>query len=48
MNADVQQEITHNLISATVENCDQESSDDENAVHQKKMTLSEGLCSIEK
>lgn len=48
MNADGQQEIIYNFISDTVENCDQESSDDENVVHHKKMALSEGLSSIEK
>ncbi|GBL97303.1 hypothetical protein AVEN_180029-1 [Araneus ventricosus] len=48
MNADEQQEITDDRIADIVENREQESSDDENYVNQKKITPSEGLSSIEK
>ncbi|GBN18678.1 hypothetical protein AVEN_129450-1 [Araneus ventricosus] len=48
MNADEQQEITDDKIADMVENREQESSDDENYVNQKKITHSESLSSIEK
>lgn len=48
MNADEQQEITDDMIADMVENREQESSDEENCVKQKKITHSEGLKSIEK
>ncbi|GBM84817.1 hypothetical protein AVEN_47761-1 [Araneus ventricosus] len=48
MNADEQQEITDIMIADMAENRQQESSDDEKYVNQKKITHSEGLGSIGK
>ncbi|GBN11155.1 hypothetical protein AVEN_40573-1 [Araneus ventricosus] len=48
MNADELQDIADDTIADKFENSEQESSDDENNVKQKKITHSEGLSSIEK
>lgn len=48
MNADEQQEITDEIIADMIENHEQDSSNDENYVHQKKMMHSKRLSLLEK